>query len=494
VPAPRGPLQRLAGRLPRREGGAWVVVALAVPRLVGAAFTILLQRYLGPGPIGTFALAEVPYRLLDGFRNFGTGPALVYEPTVDRALANTAWTLNMVFAVAATVAAQLLAHPLAVYYGHSDIEGILRVLSIGYLFASVASPHSFLLMRDLNFQARSIAPFGQVVVASCVALIFVVWDFGVAALVAREVVSVVVGMVILWAVYPFRPRLQLVPDLAGRLLRYGVWIGLGLTVLYLSQNVDVFIGGHFIKKEDMGFYSTAWGLAFIAAGSAMLVATSLIFPTLSRLQHDPTALQETLLRALRQLAVLVFPASGALAVLAPVLILPLLGGKWLPYRDSFVVLSLLAVYAGNRTLLYAFFEGYKAVGKPWIVSAYNGVKLAVMVPSMVLAARHGIIGLAFVYIPLQLVEIPLALWLAARVLRVSPRAVWRAVRVALASAVVMAAAVAIVELLLLSRAHVRDVVALLACLPVAAGVYIGALMLFDRTILAESRRVLAEGL
>src|SRR5947209_11525896 len=181
VPARPAPLSRPWGSvlLPGREGAFWVLVALAVPRLLGAIFTVGLRRFLGPGVSGTFDLAAVPYRFLNNFRNFGTGPALVYEQTVDRAAANTAWTLNMVTAIIATGVAQLLAHPVAVYYGHPSIEGIFRVLSIGYVFASITSTHYFLLLRDMDFRMRSVPAMGQVVVAGAVAILFAIWGFGV---------------------------------------------------------------------------------------------------------------------------------------------------------------------------------------------------------------------------------------------------------------------------------------------------------------------------
>src|SRR5947209_20421359 len=123
------------------------------------------------------------------------------------------------------------------------------------------------------------------------AVLFAVWGFGVGALVARELASVVAGTILLWAVYPYRPRFELVPRIAWQLFRYGAWVGLGLTVLFLSQTIDLVVGPHYINStKDMGFYSTSWKLAFIAASIFTLVASSMVFPALARLQHDIVAL------------------------------------------------------------------------------------------------------------------------------------------------------------------------------------------------------------
>src|SRR5438270_923541 len=107
---------RLTTLLPQREGGFWVLLALAMPRVAGAFFTIALRRFIGPRGAGLFDTAMVPYRFLDSFRSYGTGPALIYELEIDRDTANTAWTVNMLFAVGVTVLAQLVAHPVALYY------------------------------------------------------------------------------------------------------------------------------------------------------------------------------------------------------------------------------------------------------------------------------------------------------------------------------------------------------------------------------------------
>jgi O-antigen/teichoic acid export membrane protein len=485
---------RLLSLLPGREGAFWVLFAIATPKLFGPIATIGLRRFLGPGAAGLFDLASVPYKFLDNFRNFGTGPALIYERTVSRSVANTAWTLNMIFAVVVTAVAQLLAAPIAGYYGHPEIEGIFRVLSVAYVFASISSVHSFLLLRDFDYRARSVPALGQVIVAGDIAVVFAIWGFGVGALVTRELVSVILGSILLWAVYPFRPRIQLVPSLAWKLFRYGVWVGLGLTILFMSQNVDVFIGGHIIRStSDNGFYTTSWKLAFIAASVFTLVASSMVFPTLSRLQDDLPKLRQTLLKAIRLLGLVMFPLAAFLAAVAPVAVVPVLGEKWIHYRDFWIVLSLLAIYAGNRTMLSIFFEGYKSIGKPWLVPAYNAVKLGIMVPAMIYGAHFGIVGLAVTYIPVQIIEFPAALALAYRELHVSPRAVWRAARVPINATLLMTAAMIGVESIFLSVLRAGDTVTLAACVVVGGAAFLGSLWMLDRHILQEARGVLLKG-
>jgi PST family polysaccharide transporter len=455
----------------------------------------VLRRHLGPATSGIFDLAFTPYKLLDTFRSFGTGPALVFESDVTSELADTAWTLNMVAAVVVALLLQIIAAPAAAYFGHPAIEPAVRVLSIAYIFASMASVHFFMLLRDMNFRARAIPPIGQVVTAGLVAVLFALWGFGLGALVAREVTSAVAGAALLWIIYPYRPRFRLVPGLARKILGYGVWVGAGLALLYLSQNVDLFVGGRIIHEaNDIGFYSTSWTLAFMMAGILTVLAGNVVFPTLSRVRDDSELLTGKLLSGLRQVAVVMLPAGTLLACLAPVVIVPMLGGRFAAYQASYVVLSILAGYAAIRTLLAVFFEGYKAVGKPWLVPAYNGCKLAILIPSMIVGAQFGVKGLALGYVPVTLIEIPAALVLVFYVLNVTPVQVWRAVRTPLLSAAAMATVTVLVESRVVYLTGGADAVALVLAFVTGLTAYAGSLRVLDRQILGEARTVLMAGL
>ena len=152
------------------------------------------------------------------------------------------------------------------------------------------------------------------------------------------------------------------------------------------------------------------------------------------------------------------------------------------------------MYAGNRTMLSIFFDGYKSLGKPWLVWAYNMVKLAIMIPAMIYGAQHGILGLALTYIPVQILEFPAALFLARRIIGVPVLAVWRAASVPLITTALMATAVVAVEMLFLGVLHAGDTLTLGVCVLTGAAVYLGALVLLDRRILIEAQGILLRGL
>jgi peptidoglycan biosynthesis protein MviN/MurJ (putative lipid II flippase) len=274
-----------------------------------------------------------------------------------------------------------------------------------------------------------------------------------------------------------------------------MWIGAGLTSLYVAQNADVFVAGHVIHRAaDVGFYTTSWRLTFLMVGVVSITVTSVVFPALSRTAHEPMEFRATLLTAVRQSAFVVLPSCLYMAVVAPVLVTPLLGGRWASFRSDSIVISILALYGGERALTGVFLEGYKAVGKPWIMTAYNSIKAAVLFPAMIVAAPYGIRALALVYIPVGAVELPVALWIARSVLDTAIADIWLAVRSSSGSALVSGALAFGVERACLAVVHTGDGVALIACTVVAVVTYVCVVWVVDRGLLRETRGVLVAGL
>jgi hypothetical protein len=116
------------------------------------------------------------------------------------------------------------------------------------------------------------------------------------------------------------------------------------------------------------------------------------------------------------------------------------------------------------------------------------------VPAMFFGASIGILGLAAVYIPIQILEFPAALILAHRILDVSPAQVWRAASVPIVGTIVMSVAAIAVEVLLLRVAHASDLITLAVCVLVGGVAYLGTVVAMDRSIFYEGRAVLLRGL
>jgi PST family polysaccharide transporter len=158
------------------------------------------------------------------------------------------------------------------------------------------------------------------------------------------------------------------------------------------------------------------------------------------------------------------------------------GAKWSP---SIVPLQALALYAAFRSLGIGAVDVLKAVGRPGLAAGLSFVRLAVLVPALLVAVRFGIEGVAWTQ---AVVAIALALLMqlvASGVLGMSPTALGSALLPALAAGAGAAIGAGAVRLWMPGSEGLRLLLAI-----VAGGIAgMAALHASDRRFLKDVRRL-----
>src|SRR5919197_148877 len=85
-------------------------------------------------------------------------------------------------------------------------------------------------------------------------------------------------------------------------------------------------------------------------------------------------------------------AGVGLAVVAPMLIRVVFGSRW---DGSIVPLEALALYAAFRSLGIGYVDVLKAIGRTRLVFALGLLRLAAVLPALVLAVHFGIVGVSW---------------------------------------------------------------------------------------------------
>jgi PST family polysaccharide transporter len=183
-------------------------------------------------------------------------------------------------------------------------------------------------------------------------------------------------------------------------------------VNYFARNLDDVLVGRFAgdtpaaRAHNLGGYQKAYELLMLPLKQLSSPLSAVALPTLSRLQKQGERYRTTYLRALRLLVVLTMPLVAYLIVMAPELILVVLGDQWVHAARIFQVLGLAAITQplGNSTgwlfisqdrtgdmLRWGFFGAGTAViafvaGLPWgafgVAAAYAGSSVVVRTPAL----------------------------------------------------------------------------------------------------------------
>ncbi len=99
---------------------------------------------------------------------------------------------------------------------------------------------------------------------------------------------------------------------------------------YLQRNADRLIIGRALGAVELGYYDYAYQFYMYPVESVTLVLIKVMFPTFSRIKGDIEQLGRAFLRANGAIALITFPMTAGLAVVADPFVRFVFGEKWAP--------------------------------------------------------------------------------------------------------------------------------------------------------------------
>lgn len=432
--APTGPAPPDRLRRSAATGVAWQGLSFLGGKVVVLAATAVLARLLTPEDFGLVAFALVLISIADVVGDFGVAQALIYLPETRRRT-DAALATALVFSGALVTLAVLGAPLLADFFGREEVTDLLRVLSLALLLGATASVPEALLRKRLQFRRTVGANLAKAVVTGAVSIGLALQGAGPWALVWGQLAGLLVLNVVLWSLVDHRPDLRLWRlswSEASPLVRYGLSVASAMLLSKLVFDVDYIVVGRALGADALGYYTLAFRLPELGILSVFFVVSAVAFPVYRQAAGDRARLQRGYLSAVRLQSAYGAAAGAGLAVLAPAVVLVVFGPQW---RPSIVPLTALAVYAALRSLGAGANDVYKALGRPGLAVWMSLLRLALLVPALIVSTRWGIEGVAWAQAAVAGLFVVLMQGLAARVLGVSPLALLRAMGPALVLAV-----------------------------------------------------------
>jgi PST family polysaccharide transporter len=478
-------LSRLAVR-----GVLWQAISFGLGRVLTLVATVVLARLLTPAEFGLVGLALVFVTFAEYLTDLGVAQALVYFERDER-LQDAALTLCAA-AGAVLAGAGLLAAPwIADFFDAAEVEPMVRLLSVALLLSALRQVPVALLRRELAFRRLFATELARTLVQGAVSIVLAATGAGAWAIVWGYVAGAAACCVVAWAVVEYRPGLHFVRALtapvARRLLGYGGPAAAQALLAALIFDIDYLIVGSVLGAEALGLYTLAFRLPQVVIIGVFAVLSAVAFPMFSRARADPARLKRGYLTSVRLQSAYGVAAGVGLFMVAPMVVPVVFGPQW---SAAVVPLEALALYAAARSLGSGAVDVYKGIGRPGIGVAVALVRLAVLVPALVLAAHEGgIDAVAWTQAALALAFAVGMQSVAARIVGLGLADLARALRPALALAGGILVGAGLVRWGLTGPDGLRLVAAIVA----GAGCGLVALWRLDIGFLQESRALLAAG-
>lgn len=352
---PEAPLgQRIA-----LAGIVLVMLRLSI-RLIGLVSIVLLFRILSPQDFGLVATAMIVVGFIEVFAEFGFDQALLRQANATEQHYHATWTLNAIRGAAVCIVLLAGAPWAASLLEDSRLLPILLALAWAPLLDGISSTGVIEFARKLDFQKEFKLKVGQKLVSFVVTLVAALLLRNYWALVLGTLTGRLAGLVMGYAMHPFRPRPTLVGS--GEMLRFSSWQLVNSIVLYVGNQADKVATQKLFSASAVGILRVAEEISSLVMEFVWPIERALVAGYAKLIGHKEE-LRRTVLTSIGCIAAIGVPLSVSLAALADPAIRLVLGEKGIP---AIPFVQAFAIHGALRSSMSGIFPLFLTIGQPRI--------------------------------------------------------------------------------------------------------------------------------
>lgn len=394
------------------KGIFWSSVQIWGGRVISFLIFVLLARLLTPEAFGLVAMASLFITFVQTFQDQGFGDAIIQRIDLQQEHLDTAFWTNLLIGSFLALIGIAGSEFIAGLFHQSQLAPIIRWLSCSFILAGLSSTQQAILRRQLAFRELAMRSIFGIITGGVAGLVLAFLGFGVWSLVAQDLVSALVGVVILWSVTSWRPSFHLSKKHFRDLLSFGFNI-IGINLLnFLNRHADDLLIGYFLGPTMLGFYTIAYKLLVVLTDLLTSVTNAVAFPTFSRLQDDPERMRRAFYQVIHYTSLISFPAFIGVALVAPELIATFFGPQW---TLSILVIRVLAFIGILHSIFYFHGSIVVALGRPSWRLGITFLNAVSNVIAFALAVHWGMVAVATAYVLRGYVLSPLEVWMVRKV-------------------------------------------------------------------------------
>jgi PST family polysaccharide transporter len=396
-----------------------------------------VARLLSPEDYGLLGMATIYLGFVTNLTEFGIGTTVVTLRDLRREQLAQLNTVAMLLGVAGVLVSLGMSGVLARFFDAPQLRWVVIVMSATFIITSLATVPTALLQRDLQFKTLALIE-GAKTVLTALSMVVLAWlGFRYWTLVIGALLGVALstGLTLRCRRSPFaRPRLASIREA----LDFSQHIITGRLAWYWFTNADFLIAGKLLGKAPLGAYSFGWNLSRMIPSKVTDLVGRVTPGFYSAIQDDPAELRRNLLNLTSGIALITFPATFGLALVADDFVRFALGDKW---EAAIGPLRLLAIYAGLQSIFPIVTQVLIVTGNQRF-NKWTSVAAGIVLPIGFIAGAYwgGGTGIAAAWLLYPLVWTPV-LWRVSRTISLPIRSYLASLWPAVSGALLMAVAV-----------------------------------------------------
>ena len=386
---------------------SWAGAGQLASRISWFGSLFVLAALVPPAAFGTVTAALVVTSTATLLVGSGTRGAVITSERLTTGHLRYALRRNVSIGVVVTATVVALANPIVAELLPGADATVLRWLMISVGLHALAVVPLAVLQKNMQFKREASIVVGATVIGAVAAIVAAVLGAGIWALVLRQVLVSVIEVTLAWiAARRYLPGFR---GLIGRGERpsgghggSARWFFLVSLFSLAAMSADYVVVGRLVGATDLGLYSIAFALGFAPLTHFAWWLGGVLLPAAAA-TPDLDVLAQRTLRAVRVMALVLFPVVVPALVLAPWLLPQTLGERW---TGSVVVFQILFPVGVAHAVLNCVGESLGGSGNVKLHAQLLALWTLVIVPTLiVLVEADGIRGAATAHV---IVLVPVA--------------------------------------------------------------------------------------
>jgi O-antigen/teichoic acid export membrane protein len=209
------------------------------------------------------------------------------------------------------------------------------------------------------------------------------------------VLAALLRVVLLWVSSAWKPSFTFNFDPIKKLLPFSINLLFSGIIDVLASNIQMLLIGKYYTASDLGFYSQAKILSAMPSQILTSIVKNVTYPVLSVIKDDASQLKQAYRKIITIAMFVIVPVMFILVAIGNSLIPFVLGEKWIPSIDYFMLLS----FVGAIYPLYSINQNiFLAMGNSKLLLKVSIVQKLIAVGGIFITIQISVLALVIGYV------------------------------------------------------------------------------------------------
>jgi len=360
-------------------GFLWLLANGLSSKVIQMGSQLVLAWLLVPADFGLVGLAYTVTAFTSVLEQGGVRDVLVQRQRHLHGWVNPAFWIALTTGLLSAGCIVGLAPVAAMIYGRNELTGMLLIMALASPLTSLQNVTKALLQIDLRFEVVAATGIMQSVGQAALSIFFAWRGFGAFSFVLPRPILAAATLGVQW--WLTRPKIRRNPEF--KLWKYlftdTVKVFAAALVLTITAQGDYIVLGLTQPAAVVGLYFFAFNLSMQSVALLGINLSGVLFPALSKLQHDKTKQAKAYLKAVQAMVIIGLPAAMLQFLLAAPLIRLLYERHWHPAIPVLEILSIGMMFRLVGTTAGSLLSAQGRFGLRFLLSCLYAVLFVVLV-------------------------------------------------------------------------------------------------------------------